>query len=243
MEAGYSSGFIMVASDPLSLGVAASDYAGGAAGDDLYNPLPGTTDFAFRTYVQPIQVMTNTWSPASVPSEASTPVLLTAQVSFPAISLDPLLDPLLYSFRLQGLPSWFTPSGVVSCSAPIAAANCNLAALQAGVGWTGDGTAVTVTVNIPGTAAPGAADGPEPAQTYTCVLGASSGDPPFFNFGMCGDGYGLLGVGTVTPPPTATAPGSGSSGGAPLWLLPGVLAALAGSLLATWRQTRRVRAR
>jgi hypothetical protein len=223
---------------PFTIGVAASDYAGGAAG--LAGPpadtIPGVSDFAFRTYVQPLQTTSITWTPATVPPGASTSTLLTVQVAFPAISLDPLADPLGYQVQLMHLPSWFTPTGAMSCNGPIDPADCMPATLQApGIHWTGDGTAATLIVTIPGTAAPDAEDGPDAAEVYSCVLGDSGEEIPYFSFGMCDTVTGGVGVGNATPPPTATTGSSGSSDGPPLWLLPAVLGALAGSLLVARR--------
>jgi hypothetical protein len=231
---------------PFTIGVAASDYAGGEAG--LAGPpaetIPGVSDFAFRTYVQPLQTTSITWTPTTVPLGASTSTQLTVQVAFPAISLDPLAAPVGYQAQLTHLPSWFTPSSV-NCTGPIDPSDCTLADFVApgsGILWESGGGAATLTVNIPGTAAPGADDPPDIAEVYSCVLGTSGEEIPYFSFGMCDTADRALGVGNATPPPTATATGSsGSSGGAPLWLLPAALGALAGSLLALRRQARRIR--
>ena len=224
-----------------------ADYAGGEATEGG-SPITGISDFAFRTYVQPIQTLSSNWSPATIPPGASTPVTLTAQISFPEISLNPLVAPLGYQFQMMSYSDWFTPSGI-SCTGPIDPSDCTLADFIApgpGIFWETGGGAATLTVVITGTAAPDAEDTVGTASTYGCVLGSSGGDPPYFNFGMCGTVVGELGVGTVTPPPTTTSGESGSSGGTLAWLFPAALAALAAaasSLFVMRRQARSVRAR
>jgi hypothetical protein len=225
---------------PFRIYGSAADYAGGEA-TESGGSITGISDFAFRTYVEPIQTMSNTWSPAAVPPGASTPVTLTAQVSFPAVSLSPLVSPVDYQFQMMGYSSWFTPSGI-SCTGPIDPGDCTLANYIApgpGIHWQTGGGAATLTVVITGTASPGVEDTVGTAETYSCVLASDGGDPPSVSFGMCDMRVGELAVGNVSPPPTSTPGGSGSSGGGLSWLLPAALAAMAAlgsSLLVMRRQ-------
>jgi hypothetical protein len=235
---------------PFTIGTA--DYAGGAGA--LYGPpqtdIPGVSDFAFRTYVQPLQTTANTWNPASVAPGVSTPASLTTSVSFDQVSLGPLAAPIFYQVQLMQLPSWFAPTGGLSCTGPINPGDCSLATLQAppGIQWQStDGAAATLTLVISGTAAPGAGDWTESAEIYSCVLGNSDGvvpptGTPYFSFGMCDTVTADLVVGQATPPPTVTAGGSESSGaGLPLWWLPAGLCALLSWLLMVRRQSRLIR--
>jgi hypothetical protein len=251
MAAGSTSTIRIVASDDLSLGVAGAGYSGGAAGDAVGDPITGLDDFAFRTYVLPLQTISSTWDPATVQPGVSTPATLTSVISFPAISLNPLVADIGYQVQLWGLPSWFTPDGSLSCTG-VGGISCDLATLETppGIVWFGDdGAAVTLTLGIPGTAAPGAEDWSDSAQLYACVFANSDGVETFpppgtsdVNVGQCNSAYAELTVGGATPPPTATSGSSGSSGGGlPLWYLPAGVTALLGMILATRRQLGRVR--
>jgi hypothetical protein len=243
MAAGSQATLRFIAGDALYLGVAASDYPGGAAlSMSTGDPLASIDDFAFRTYVLPLQTIANTWSPASVERGESTPVTLTTVVSFPAISLNPLAADIGYQVQLWGLPSWFTPDGSLSCTG-VGGITCDLTTLQTapGIVWFGDtGAAVTLTLGIPGTAAPGSEDYSDSAQVYACFFATSDGvgelPPPggaAYNVGECNSVNTELAIaGSETPPPTATSSGGGSqSGGLALWLLPAIAAAIACSML------------
>jgi hypothetical protein len=242
-----SSGTLMISpAAEVDLGVAGSSYSGGAAGDDVGAPI-AVDDFAFRTYVLPLQTTSNTWNPATVAPGVSTPVTLTTVVAFPPIPLDgPLQTPVGYQVQLMHLPSWFTPTGALTCTG-VTVPTCDLTTLQApsGIQWLGDGGGPALTLVIPGTAAPAAEDFTEAAGVYSCIFSNSDGVdavPPTgrhnVNVGECDQVETDLVVGqTATPPPSVTAGSSGSSGeGLPLWLLPAALAAAIASLLVIRRR-------
>jgi len=241
MNAG-DSGLLQIQAGGYSalLGRAASDYAGGSADIDG----APTPDIAFRTYMMPMETMSNTWSPGSVNQGASTPASLTSVISFPVVDLTgPLTGPVGYEVELESLPSWFTPSGV-SCTG-VTGLVCDLTTLQTfpGITWTGDGSGPTLTLQIDGTAAPGAGDGTEAAGFYVCFFANSDGVttvPPAMppsadqNVGGCILTEAALSVNEAAPtaPPTSTvSEPSPSEPGLPLWLLPAVLAFVAASFV------------
>jgi hypothetical protein len=209
---------ISTSADPFLVWVAAADYAGGAAAREGA-PIDGVSDFAFRTYMSGTTATTYSWSAASVQAGVSTPVTLTTTTVF-----GPMADFSVagskgaaqpagiviqaYLVRLGSLPSWFTPTGI-TCSTQVAEADCTLGAYQAGIHPTGDGSEMTVVIEIAGTASPATADGggSGTASGEGCL---TSGQPlvrpnaPLPD--ICDAAQAVLGVDpAATPEPTSTA--------------------------------------
>ena len=217
--------------EAFGLGVAAANYTGGAAAQDD-SPIPGVSDFAFKTYVVELARTTYSWSTANVPAGASTAVTLTTTTVFPEgvrENVAPAVAPESpWVVQLGALPSWFTPTSM-QCSPEVWAEDCNLAQYAAGIyvdpSLSQDEDDMIVVITIEGTASPAAADvgatGTASGQGCFNITGPG-GDP----WNMCDPGLAVLTVGTgLTPPPSVTAGDSApSSGTLPVWLLAGPLA-------------------
>jgi LPXTG-motif cell wall-anchored protein len=235
---------------PVGLGSAASDYTGGSAACPADISAIATTsvcptDFAFKTYVWDVSPTTYTWSLSQVPAGASTVVSLTTQTTFgqvyfgePGIvagSAPAFVMPAdFYTVKLAALPAWFTPSGV-TCSAQIAPADCTLANYLSGFHPLGDGSAMTLTVTIAGTAAPArAAGGTTGTATGAGCITVTVSDETWgqSKVDVCDPATAGLGVGAApaTPAPTTTVAATDSDGeGQPTWLLLIGLALAAGA--------------
>jgi hypothetical protein len=245
MAMGSSATLQIVPGGDFFLGVAASPYDGGMAGDQNGDPI-GIQDFAFRTYVLPYHTIDGLWNPFSYQAGVSTPATLTITNDFPAVSLNPIQQPVVYVFNLGTLPAYFVPApGGMTCSAPIALVDCTLAALQSpsGIQAGGNGDAVTVTITIAGTISPGSGDvGPDGVGVGSCLYAYDDPVEPSIEVSMCNYADAYLQVGEAgTPPPTTTIAAGGSGGGPMLWWLPAGLVALGGALLMVRRQTSLIR--
>jgi hypothetical protein len=235
---------------PMGLGVAAANYAGGEATDNetgLSPEILGTpvADFAFRTYVWVASSTTYSWSPNSITAGANTTVTLTTETVFSEL---PILDvasaagpialaapPEFYTMRLDALPAWFSPTGI-ACSAQIDPADCSVAQYLAGIHPAGDGTAMTVTIVITGTASPSAA-GTGVASGAGCIAGPGEED-------LCNPAQaGLVVVAAgQTPPPTNALPDPTTRGDAFPWWLGALPALLALAVVGLRRELRLARA-
>jgi hypothetical protein len=203
------------------LGLADSDYPGGALTADG-QPLPSEfSDLAFRTYVIESPVTTYAWSQGSVPAGVSTPVTLNATINYPELAHGtlpsvaiPAAQLLSYVAKFDALPSWFTPTGV-TCSAQIVPGECQLDKLSSGMAVAFSYDPMTVTVAIAGIAAPPAsATGSGSASGSGCIHAGA--------FDSCGNAQAVLGIGAaVTPPISSTSSESApaSSSGMPVVLL------------------------
>jgi hypothetical protein len=218
---------ISTTGDPFRIGEAAADYAGGSAARDG-SPIDGVSDFAFRTYMYGTTATTYAWSAASVQAGVSTPVTLTTTTVFGPMAVFNVAGSNVaaqpagmaiqaYLVRLGSLPSWFSPTGI-TCSTQIAGADCTLEAYQAGIYPTGDGSEMTVVIEIAGTASPAVADGggSGTANGEGCL---TSGGAPIVRPNapapdVCDAAQAVLGVdaaatpspsGTPTPPAASTA--------------------------------------
>jgi hypothetical protein len=220
---------------PVGLGAAAADYAGGEATDNstglspVIPPDTAVADFAFRTYVWVASSTTYSWSPSSITAGTDTTVTLTTETVFSELPLVAnasisgaivlAAPPEFYTMRLDALPAWFSPTGI-TCSAQVAAADCSVAQYLAGLHPAGDGSAMTVTIVITGTASPTAA-GAGVASGEGCIQGPGEAD-------LCNPAQASLAVvaAGTSPPPTSTLAGSETQGDALpwwLWALPGLL--------------------
>ncbi len=219
----------------VALGVAAADYAGGAAAESG-SPISLVSDFAFVSYVLATSSTTYTWNPTQVHAGTSTAASLSAATTFHelpvsnsnAVTPDAArLPDNFYTVKLGSLPAWFTPSSI-TCSAQVAPADCTLAQFQAGIHPAGNGSAMTVTIVIDGLAAPALADAGSAgnAAGRACITVPADGDP----YDVCDlaqAGLGVSGPG-VTAPPTTTLGSPASTTGSGAWLLWAGLAGLAG---------------
>jgi hypothetical protein len=206
--------------DPFQIGEAAADYAGGAAARGGA-PIDGVSDFAFGTYMSGTMTTTYSWSVASVQAGVSTPVTLTTSTVFgamvvPSVAGSSAVGDALpagiaiqaYLVRLGSLPSWFTATGI-TCSTQIAEADCTLETYQAGIHPTGDGSEMTVVIEIAGTASPAVADGggSGTASGEGCL---TSGGEPIVRPNapapdICDAAQAVLGVGAAASEPPASA--------------------------------------
>ena len=150
---------------------AATDYTGGEATDESGDPIPGFSDFAFRTYVYGAATTTYEWSVPAVAAGSTSTVTLTATTTFDDIASNVVRSLLAgsadpndgdtgfdYSVTLETLPSWFTPTGI-SCSTQIAAGDCTLDKFKSGIHVRNFDVSLPLVVVVTGQAAPAAADG------------------------------------------------------------------------------------
>ena len=227
----------------MDLYVAASDYSGGQAAVGG-SPVRGVSDIAFQTYVWNPSTTTYAWSKPSVVPGTITAVTLTATSQFEALNVEtdvlapgaPAATIVVYSVKLDALPTWFHPGSIV-CSAQIVPADCTVANFQTGLVAVGDYSAMTVTVTITGTADPAAslAGTTGTGRGQGCITGPSEGG----SVSLCSSGTANLAVGSATPPPTSTAGGTGSSDGQLPLGLPFALMGFGGLLLALRIRTQR----
>ena len=215
--------------DSVNLGIANSDYAGGAAAEGGYpidNDGSPVTDFAFETYVMGSPTATYTWNPTSITAGTSQTVSVTAVTTFPNEGVQPQVvgpavsDPVTHTVRFGTLPSWFTPTSIV-CTSEIQISDCTLDNFQTGMPATGDGTEMTVTVTVTGIAAP-----PSSAGGGKGSASGTGCDSYIVDQDNCGTGSADIAVlgpagtpaPTTTPALTATSDGRTTGGSSP-WLL------------------------
>jgi hypothetical protein len=215
VEAGQQVTISISATEAVELGVAAADYPGGAAANGGA-PIDGVADFAFKTYMGATSSTVYSWSVASVQPGVSTPVTLTTQTAFDALTMPAvsgagrstsLLMGSIYLVKLGAMPDWFTPTDI-HCSEQIATADCTVAAFQAGINATGDRSAMTVVITIDGNAAPPttAAGGSGTASGQGCfTFPVPNVQPNADSIQACGSGQAVLGVGAAATPPATTA--------------------------------------
>jgi len=237
----------------IGLAVSASDYAGGAASASGA-PIPGVSDFAFRTYVYTASTTTYAWSVPQVTAGSTTAVTLTAATTFhptadgsadrsldsgavapnPAASLD-------YTVKLDAVPAWFTATGI-TCSAQIAPADCTFANFTSGLHVLADSSAMTVTVAVTGQASPAAAEAGSTriAGGEGCIAVT---DTELGTFHLCSTGSaGLVVVAAgATPPPTTTGVSGSSGDSPPLWWPVGLLALICSLFAIAGCRVRQVR--
>jgi hypothetical protein len=216
------------------------------------------SDLAFRTFVDSATA-TLAWDKTQVPAGASTPLTLTATMTFAnGVEADHYGAALL-----AGLPTWWSPSGL-TCSDTanqIVPADCTIANFKSGFGSlipafaSGD----ILTFTLAGTAAPAPADVGTPGVAtgeaclnYPPAPGVLP-QAPALDPG-CAVGAASVGVGAAaatappatappaTPPPTSTVVASASDGSSgTIWLLPlGLVALFGGLLILATRQRRRI---
>jgi hypothetical protein len=202
-------------------GASADNYAGGQAWglspQTTWVPVGNLSDFGFRTYIQDTVTTTLAWDKPAVTAGVSTPLKLTATMTF--TNGDEIGD---YSVLLGDLPSWYvnpTPPTIV-CSWGA----CDLATIQGTGGITVPASTpgATLTVTLQGTATPAAADVGTASATGTgCLVSAivvqeDRAQPNLAALPYCVDGTASVQVvaaaaaptptlaPTATPAPTAT---------------------------------------
>ena len=243
---------ITTADEWVQLGIAGSAYSGGQAADSDGNPIEEAPDFAFRTFVLQSPTTTYTWSAAQVTAGSSTAVTLTTVTQFLAL-LKPSISAqgvspnatrkLTYGVTLGALPAWFTPTGI-TCSAQVLTADCSLVKYQAGMAVQGDGSPMTVTVVVAGTAAPplAAAGGTGAAKGDGCQGYAINDNTVNSCFDAEADLAVVAPAATPTPtaaptaPPTTTATSPGTMSGPLPWSLAAGLCFLLSSLFVARRR-------
>jgi len=232
--------------DSVDLGIANSDYAGGAAaegGDPIDNDGSPVTDFAFETYVMGSPTTAYTWNPTSITAGTSQTVSVTAVTTFPNEGAQPQVvgpavkDPVTHTVKFGALPSWFTPTSIV-CTSEIQVSDCTLDNFQTGMPATGDGTEMTVTVTVAGIAAP-----PSSAGGGKGSASGTGCDSYIVNQDNCGAGSADIAVLSpgATAPPTATSDGGTTGGSLPLPLFSCLFAFGLAILMVTRTAARRSR--
>ena len=191
-------------------GPAADNYAGGQAWglspQTTWVPVGNLSDFGFETYIQDTVTTTLAWDKPAVTAGVSTPLKLTATMTF--TNGDEIGD---YSVLLGDLPSWYvspTPPTIV-CSWGA----CDLATIQGTGGITVPASTpgATLTVTLQGNATPAAADVGTASATGTgCLVSvvqedrvqAAQAEIPY-----CVDGTASVQViAAATPAPPTPAP-------------------------------------
>jgi len=254
----YSGGYAMI--DNNQAGIGKVGWMWGAAG------FPAMADLTFITFVDTVKAELS-WDKPSITAGASTPLTLTAKMTYSNWE-----EASGYGASLLSMPTWFTPTGI-NCtgqqtgSSPFAIdpPTCSLAHFESTLGYDPDtgGFEATLTFVVTGTANPaaaaagssGSAEG-EGCIVYDAVrpeggtaVQPNQPDP------ACGSGTATVSVvaatpaptptptpvptAAPTPPPTSSATSSPDGGGGIVWFLPVGMVALLGCLLAASR--RRVR--
>jgi hypothetical protein len=182
--------------------ISADAYAGGQSvfkGSGGWTSTSPAADLAFMTFVDTVTT-TLAWDKASVTAGTSTPLTLTATMTFANGS-----EAYMFSVRLGVLPGWFTP-GIVSCSPQIDSTGCHLSNLQSGYSDPLAAGGDTVTYSVTGTAAPLSSDiGTPGTATGEGCLDYSPGP----TWAGCGEGTASVAVAPYVPaPPTTTCGGT-----------------------------------
>ena len=169
------------------------------------------TDFAFRTFVTPMQTTNLQWDKTQITAGKTTPLTLTETFTFAEIVRVDVVAPagsfVTWSVKQVALPAWFTVAGI-TCSSQIANADCVLANAVPGstIPVTPDG--LPIIIRLTGTASPDASAGGTTgtANGEGCVTPVGS-DP----VAVCVADQASVAVGAfdVTAAPTTT--GSGGS--------------------------------
>jgi hypothetical protein len=253
VQAGQPITMAISAASTFQLGVASADYAGGSAASGGA-PIGGVTDFAFKTYLTATSSTTYSWSVSQVQPGVSTTVSLTTTTSFGEVAAffnavqatgpNAVRMQMSYAVKLDGLPSWFTPSAM-TCSAQIAQADCTLDAYKAGIEAIGDGTAMAVVITIDGTATPATSEAGQTgnATGQGCVSPSAMPIvvPNLQLLNVCSSGTAALGVGAAATPPASSSVEAASAVSGSGVAVPTAIAIVAGWLLLAGLAIRRRR--